>query len=133
MATAIPAIEPTVAAGNLDSSRITVEPSAGATSQLSSAVRIEGDIYAQQDLFMDGEVNGNVTVPNHKLSIGPNATVKANIKAKSVVLIGSLEGNIEASERIELRGKSSLLGGIRSPRIQVETGAFIQGAIEVIR
>ena len=100
---------------------------------MGSAVRIEGDIYSQQDLFVDGEVNGSVTLPGHKLSIGPNAKVKANIKAKNVVLVGNLEGKIEASERIELRSSCRLLGDIRGRRIQIENGAFIKGSVEVIR
>lgn len=125
--------DPTVAKANHDIPRLAVEPGASAPSQVGSAVRIEGEIYGQQDLLVDGEVNGSMVLPDHTLTIGPNANVKANIRAQNVVLIGSVEGNIEATKRIELRGCCSLLGDIRSPRIMVENGAYIKGTIEVMR
>src|SRR5579872_7337835 len=97
------------------------------------AVKIGGDIYCQQDLFVDGEVTGTLAVPNHKLTIGPQARVKADIKAHNVVIVGNVEGKIEASERVELRGKCHLTGDVRSPRIMIENGAVIKGTIEVTR
>lgn len=116
-----------------DTSRPAVAPGVNAPSQLSSAVRVEGEITGRQDFFVDGEVNGRVLVPDHQISIGPNANVKADIKAKNVVLVGNVEGNIEATERVELRGTARLLGGLRSPRILIEHGAFIKGTVEVVR
>jgi cytoskeletal protein CcmA (bactofilin family) len=113
--------------------RLAINPGVNAPSQLGSSVRIEGEIYCQEDIFVDGDVNGSMALPNCQLSIGPKANVKANIKARNVVLVGNLEGNIEASERIELRSRCSLLGNVKSPRIIVENGAFIKGTIEVIR
>jgi len=97
------------------------------------AVKIGGDIYCQQDLFIDGEVTGTLAVPNHKLTIGPQAHVKADIKAHNVVIVGSVEGKIEAGERIELRNRCQLIGDIRSPRVMIESGAVIKGSIEVTR
>ena len=125
--------DPAVANGIRDIPRRAVEPGASALSQVGSAVRIEGEIYGQQDLLVNGEVNGSLVLPEHTLTIGPKANVKANIKAQNVVLIGSVEGRIEASERIELRSRCSLLGDIRSPSIMIENGAYIKGTIEVIR
>src|SRR5581483_3917791 len=94
-----------------------------AQSLVGCAVKIGGDIYCQQDLFVDGEVTGTLAVPNHKLTIGPQAHVKADIKAHNIVIVGNVEGKIEASERVELRGKCQLTGDIRSPRIMIENGA----------
>lgn len=129
---AVPEIDPAAAAGIPDGWRLAGEPRVSAASQLDIADRIEGDIDAEDDLFVDGEVDGNVIAPNHKLYIGPNANVKANIQAKNVVLAGNLEGNIEASDRVELRGKCTLMGDVRSARILIEYGAFIKGAVEVV-
>jgi len=84
-------------------------------------------------MFVDGEVAGNITLPEHTLTIGPKANVKAGIKAKYVVLFGTVEGNIEASDRVELRNCCSLLGDIRSPRVMIENGAYIKGTVEVVR
>lgn len=120
-------------AGNHGAPRPSVEPGASAPSQLGSTIRIEGNVYAQQDLFVDGEVNGSVIIPGHQVSIGARGNVKADIKAKSVVLVGALEGKIEASERIELRSGSSLIGDVRGRRIVVENGALIKGTVEVLR
>jgi cytoskeletal protein CcmA (bactofilin family) len=122
-----------VAAKGVTNGRLVIEPGASAPSQVGSAVRIEGDIYGQEDLLIDGEVKGNIVLPQNKLTIGANANVKASIKAKNVILIGKVEGNIEASERIELRSVCSMLGNARSPRIMVENGAYIKGAVEVVR
>lgn len=110
-----------------------VEPGVSTSSQVGSAVRIQGEISGQQDLFIDGEVSGSVLLPHHKLTIGPKAKVKADIKAQNVVLIGNVEGKIEASERIEIRSRGTLLGDVRSPCIMIEEGAYIKGALEVLR
>ena len=129
---AVPEIDPAAAAGMPDAWRLAGEPRVNAGSELGIAARIERDVDANDDLFMDGEVDGDVIAPNHKLYIGPNAKVKANIKAKHVVLAGNLEGNIEASDRVELRGECTLLGDVRSARVLIEHGAFIKGAVEVV-
>ncbi|GEM_PF-1067325 len=104
-----------------------------ATSMVGSAVTIGGEIHCQQDLFIDGEVNGTMFVPRHKLTIGPSARVKADIKAHNVVIAGSVEGKIEASERIELRNRCRMTGDVRSPRVMIENGAYVKGTIEVTR
>lgn len=104
-----------------------------ATSLVGSAVTIGGEIFCKQDLFVNGVVNGSMTLPNHKLTIGPEATVKADIKAHNVVIVGNVEGKIEASERIELRSRCRLMGDVRSPRVMIENGAYIKGTIEVTR
>lgn len=117
----------------LDSPRPAIDPGVSAPSQVGSTVRIDGEICGQHDMFVDGEINGSIMLPEHTLTIGPKATVKANIRAQKVVLVGNMEGNIEAGERIEVRSCCSLLGDMRSPRIMIENGAYIKGAIEVIR
>jgi cytoskeletal protein CcmA (bactofilin family) len=84
-------------------------------------------------MLVDGQVAGSIMLPEHTLTIGPKATVKAGIKAKCVILVGTVEGNIEASDRVELRNCCSLAGDIRSPRIVIENGAYIKGRLEVVR
>ena len=123
----------TAAAGFSPKPFLPEEPAKISTALVGSAVTIGGEIFSQQDLFVDGEVNGTMTLPNHKLTIGPQARVKATIKAQNVVIVGSVEGKIEASERIELRSHSQFIGDVRGPRIVIENGAFIKGNIEVTR
>ena len=104
-----------------------------APSQVGGTVRIEGEIHGQQDMLVDGEIAGSIMLLEHTLTIGPEAHVQANIKAKNAIILGTVDGNIEAGDRIEVRSCCSLLGGIRSPRIMVEDGAYIKGTIEVVR
>ena len=116
-----------------DPERPAIDPGVSAPNQLGSAVRIQGEIFGQQDMFVDGEVAGSMTLPEHTLTIGPKGRVKANIKARKLVLVGTVEGNIEAGERIELRGTCHVMGDVRSPRIKIENGAYIKGTIEVLQ
>ena len=113
--------------------RLAIEPGISAPSRVGGTVHIEGEISSQQDMLVDGEIAGSIMIPEHTLTIGPEAKVKANIKAKNVIILGAVDGNIEASNSIEVRSCCSLLGGIRSPRIMVENGAYINGTIEVVR
>ena len=114
-----------------DGPRPAIDAGVSAPNRVGSTVRIQGEIHGEQDLFVDGEVSGSVLVPGHTLTIGPNANVKATIKARSVVLVGNVEGNIQATERVEIRSHSSLLGDVRSPRVMIENGAYVKGTVEV--
>ena len=113
--------------------RLAIDLGAGAPNQVGRTMRIEGEIDSQRDMLVDGEVTGTMTVRMHTLTIGPKAKVKAKIKAQNVVLVGNVEGNIEATERIELRSRCNLLGNVRSPRIVIENGDYIKGNVEVVR
>ena len=126
-------IYPAEATGIPPSTRVALEPGSIATSMVGSAVTIGGDIFCKQDLFVDGEVTGTLNLPEHKLTIGPSGKVKADIKAHNVIIVGHVEGKIEATERIELRNHCHLTGDVRSPRITIENGAFIKGSVEVVR
>lgn len=103
------------------------------TSLVGSTVRIEGRIRCDQDLFVDGEVEGSIDLPDHTLTIGKRARVTAAIQAHNVVIVGSAHGNIQASERVELRSQSRHEGDIRTARIAIEDGAYFKGTIEVVR
>jgi cytoskeletal protein CcmA (bactofilin family) len=101
-------------------------------SLVGKSVRITGEIFCGQDLVVEGEVDGTVTLPDHKLTIGPQANVKAAIQAQDVVVVGVAEGTIEA-QRVELCSHSHLVGDIKTPRISIKDGAHFQGTIEVTR
>src|SRR5689334_20869049 len=89
---------------------------------IGKAVRIIGQIHSKEDLFVDGDVEGTVEAPEHRLTIGPNGNVRATIKAREVVALGSIQGNVEAIERIEIRKDAKLVGDIRTCRIVIEDG-----------
>jgi cytoskeletal protein CcmA (bactofilin family) len=100
---------------------------------IGKAVKINGQIQSKEDLYVDGDVEGTVEAPEHKLTIGPNGTVHATIKAREVVALGSIQGNVEATERIEIRKDAKLIGDIRTARIVIEDGAYFKGSIDIVK
>src|ERR1041384_3753820 len=82
----------------------------GGSATIGKAVKIVGQIYSKEDLFVDGEVEGTLEALEHKLTIGPNGTVKATIKAREVVALGNVQGNVEATDKLEIRKDAKLIG-----------------------
>lgn len=105
----------------------------GGAATIGKAVKISGNIYSREDLYVDGELEGTVEAMEHKLTIGPNGTVKATIKAREVVALGSITGNVEATEKIEIRKDARLTGDIRTARIIIEDGAYFKGSIDIVK
>jgi cytoskeletal protein CcmA (bactofilin family) len=99
---------------------------------IGSAVRIVGQIFSKEDLYLNGDVEGSLAVQDHKLTVGPNANVRAGVKAREVLVLGSIHGNVEASERIEIFKDGSIVGDIRTSRIVIEDGAFFKGGIDIV-
>ena len=92
-----------------------------------------GQIFSREDLYIDGEVEGTVEALEHKLTIGPNGTVRATIKAREVVVLGGIHGNVEATDKIEIRKDAKLTGDIRTARIIIEDGAYFKGSIDIVK
>jgi cytoskeletal protein CcmA (bactofilin family) len=69
----------------------------------------------------------------HRLTIGPNGTVHAGIKAREVLALGTIHGNVEATEKIEIRKDAKLVGDIRTARIIIEDGAYFKGSIDIVK
>jgi len=112
--------------------RIEAEPRGGAAT-IGKAVKVVGQIFSREDLYVDGEVEGTVEALEHKLTIGPNGTVRATIKAREVVALGNIQGNVEATEKIEIRKDAKLTGDIRTARIIIEDGAYFKGSIDIVK
>jgi cytoskeletal protein CcmA (bactofilin family) len=100
---------------------------------IGKAVKINGQIVSQEDLYVDGDVEGTVELNHHKLTIGPNGKVHAAIKAREVVALGSIQGNVEASDKIEIRKDAKLIGDIKTARIIIEDGAYFKGSIDIVK
>jgi cytoskeletal protein CcmA (bactofilin family) len=105
----------------------------GNSATIGKAVKIIGQIHSKEDLFVDGDVEGTVEAPEHRLTIGPNGTVHATVKAREVVALGSIQGNVEAAERIEIKKEAKLIGDIRTARIVIEDGAYFKGSIDIVK
>jgi cytoskeletal protein CcmA (bactofilin family) len=105
----------------------------GGSATIGKAVKIVGQIYSNEDLYVDGEVEGTVEAMEHKLTIGPNGTVKATVKAREVAVLGSIAGNVEATDKIEIRKDAKLVGDIKTARIIIEDGAYFKGSIDIVK
>jgi len=100
------------------------------TAWIGQGVVVDGRITSAQDLRIDGKVDGTIEVGNHGLILGANAAVKANLVAKSVLISGTVVGNVTATDRFDLQASGSVEGDIRSPRVVVADGAVIKGKID---
>jgi cytoskeletal protein CcmA (bactofilin family) len=105
----------------------------GGSAIIGKSVVLKGQIYGREDLTIDGEVEGTVELQEHRLTIGPNGKVVATIKAREVVVLGTVHGNIETREKIEIRKEAKLVGDIRTARIVIEDGAYFKGNIDIVR
>jgi cytoskeletal protein CcmA (bactofilin family) len=105
----------------------------GGTATIGKAVKVVGQIYSKEDLYVDGEVEGTVEALEHKLTVGPNGVVRAGIKAREVVALGMIQGNVEAQDKIEIRKDAKLVGDIRTARIIIEDGAYFKGSIDIVK
>src|SRR4051812_16505517 len=105
----------------------------GGTATIGKAVKIVGQIFSKEDLFVDGDLEGTVEALEHRLTIGPNGSVHATIKAREVVALGTIQGNVEATEKIEIRKDAKLVGDIKTARIIIEDGAYFKGSIDIVK
>lgn len=113
----------------------TFEPETAAVRSGSAAlgknVTVKGQIVAREDLTIDGEVEGTVECHEHRLTIGPNARVQSNLKAREIVIHGSIQGNVEAADKIDIKKEAKLVGDIKTSRIVIEDGAYFKGSIDI--
>lgn len=108
-------------------------PRSGAMATLGKSVMVKGQIFSREDLTIDGEVEGTVELHDNRLTIGPNGKVNASIKAREIIVLGAINGNVEAAEKIDIRKEARLVGDIKTARIVVEDGAYFKGSIDIIR
>jgi cytoskeletal protein CcmA (bactofilin family) len=106
--------------------------SAGAAT-LGKAVKVKGQIFSREDLVIDGEVEGTVEAQEHRVTVGPNGRVQAGVKAREIVVLGTIQGNVEAAEKIEIRKDAKLVGDIKTARIVIEDGAYFKGSIDITK
>ena len=85
------------------------------------------------DLYVDGEVEGTIEVQEHRLMVGPNGKVQASVKAREVVVRGTMHGNMEVGEKIDIRKDAKLVGDLKTSRIVIEDGAYFKGSIDIVR
>jgi len=108
-----------------------VPDAAGEMTLIGKSVVIKGEISCSEDLYIDGQVEGVIDPKGHRLTIGPNGRVKANVNACTVIVQGKLEGDIIASDRVDLRQSAIVMGNIATQRISIDEGAYLKGSINI--
>jgi len=95
------------------------------------SIVFKGDVSGDEDLEIEGRVEGQVKLPNHQLTIGGHGRVTAEIEAKTVIVIGHVAGNVVATERVEIQASGVVEGDIHAPRLLIQEGAVVNGSIEM--
>jgi cytoskeletal protein CcmA (bactofilin family) len=106
-------------------------PKSGEFAHIGKSVVIKGELSGSEDLYLDGQVEGSILLKGNNLTVGPNGQVKANVNAKGVIVQGKLEGNLAASDRVELRKSAIVTGDISTQRIAIEEGAYLKGKVDI--
>jgi cytoskeletal protein CcmA (bactofilin family) len=108
------------------------EPVSKATA-IGAGVSIIGEVYSEEDLFIDGKVQGKLDVKDSKLTIGPKGEAKSNVKAREVIIHGKVQGDVEASQKITIKKDGSLVGNIKTTGIVIDDDAYFKGSIDIVR
>jgi cytoskeletal protein CcmA (bactofilin family) len=100
---------------------------------IGKSISIKGDLSGDEDIQVDGTVEGRVDLPNNQFTVGAEGRVRAEVHAKQVIVIGQVDGNIVATERIEVQATGVIHGDVKGPRLVVHEGAVINGTIEMTK
>jgi cytoskeletal protein CcmA (bactofilin family) len=98
---------------------------------IGKSVVIKGELSGNEDLTIEGQVEGTIELKEHALTIGPNGKIKANVFTKSLVVLGDVNGNVTAGEKVDIRDGGSVEGDIVSPRVAIAEGAHFRGSIDM--
>ena len=98
---------------------------------IGQSIIFKGELSGDEDLEIDGQVEGDVKLCNHQVTIGANGRLKAEITAKSILVIGRVTGNLVASERIEIQATGIVEGDVQAPRLLIQEGAVVNGRIDM--
>jgi len=103
------------------------------TVNIGKSVVIKGELTGSEDLTIEGQVDGKIELRQNVLTIGPNGKIKAQVFAKSVIILGEVTGNVTASEKVDIRDNGSVDGDIGAPRVAIAEGAHFRGSIDMQR
>jgi cytoskeletal protein CcmA (bactofilin family) len=100
---------------------------------LGSTIVVKGEISSDEDLQIDGKVEGNISLRGHRLTVGRTAQLNSEINAREVIVYGNASGNLRARDRVEIKKDGQVIGDITTTRISIEDGAYFKGHIEIER
>ena len=98
---------------------------------IGSSIQIKGELQGDEDLVIDGRVEGKIDLRDHNLSIGPNGKIKADLFGRNITIAGDVAGNAHAAERVEIAPSGRLTGNIQAPRITIADGAHFRGNVDM--
>ncbi|HUA99151.1 MAG TPA: polymer-forming cytoskeletal protein [Terracidiphilus sp.] len=98
---------------------------------ISKGLSIKGEITGTESLYIDGKVEGSVSLAGNRVTVGRNGQVAANVTAREVVILGKIRGNVTASDRVDIRAEGALSGDVTAARISIEDGAYFKGGIDI--
>ena len=94
-------------------------------------ITIKGDLSGEEDLLIEGRVEGKIELPRHSITIGKSGRIKADVYAKMITVEGEVEGNLFGEEQLVLRQSSTVRGNITAPRVSLDDGANFKGSIDM--
>jgi cytoskeletal protein CcmA (bactofilin family) len=100
---------------------------------IGKTLTITGEIRGEEDLVIDGKLEGDVDLPQHRLTIGPSGVLQGKIRAREIVVYGTVQGNLQASERVEIKKHAKVIGDLKAQRPVIEDEAYFKGNVETIR
>jgi cytoskeletal protein CcmA (bactofilin family) len=100
---------------------------------IGKTVLIKGQVMSREDLTIDGEVEGSVELQENRLTVGPHGKLQAGVKAREVIVLGTVHGNVETSDKIEIRKDARVVGDLKTARVVIEDGAYFKGSIDIIK
>ena len=110
-----------------------VVPPPAAKAVLGKSVVFKGQIHSREDLIIEGQVEGSIEMSEHRLTIAPNGAVRANVIAREIEVLGSIEGKAEAVDKVYIRKGAKFIGDVHSAGIVIEDGGYIKGNIDLSR
>ena len=105
----------------------------GNMANVGKSITIKGDISGDEDVLIEGKVEGKVDLPQNQLTVGANGICEATVHAKTVIVVGRVAGNVSAVERVEIQATGVVDGDVKAPRLVVEEGAVINGSISMTK
>jgi cytoskeletal protein CcmA (bactofilin family) len=109
------------------------EPMKEELASIGKSITIKGELSGGEDLTIEGQVDGTIELQDHVLTVGPNGRIKAQITAKSIVVLGRVTGNLTATEKVDIREDGSVEGDIVAPRVAIADGSHFRGSVDMQR
>jgi cytoskeletal protein CcmA (bactofilin family) len=100
---------------------------------LGQSIALHGDMSGKEDLLIEGQLEGTISLPDHCVTVGPHGEVKAEVHARQIIVLGAVTGNITAREKIEIRKTGQVVGDLVAAAVAIEDGAYFKGSIDILR